>query len=51
MPPLISRSTRVCSLMWAKESRSEVMMTHSHPWVSAHTAAEALTSSASSPAG
>ena len=51
MPPSMSRSTCVCGLMWAKASRSEVMITQSQPLSSAQVAPEALTSSASSPGG
>ena len=51
MPPVIRRSTRVRSLMWANASRSEVMITQSQPRSSAQPAADALTSSASRPAG
>ncbi len=51
MPPSMRRSTRVCALMWAKASRSEVMITQFQPLRSAHVAPEALTSSASSPGG
>ncbi len=51
MPPSMTRSTRVWSLMWANESRSEVTITQFHPARTAQVAAEALTSSASSPSG
>ena len=51
IPPVISRSTWVWSLMCAKTSRSEVIRTQLHPERSAQAAAEALTSSASSPGG
>ncbi len=51
IPPSMSRSTRVWWLMWAKASRSEVMITQSQPLAVAQVAPEALTSSASRPGG
>ena len=51
MPPLISRSTWVWSLISANASRSEVITTQFQPLRPAQAAPEALTSSASRPGG